>query len=355
MAIGVARSQSCGGLIARGYLTNFSSESVQPTKRRGPRTLLQDDELFARREQLLIVFEELWGEIGWNLHKAKTPADITRALSPLQRAQYLGEIGTILYREPAAEALDDSLDDIRSQLRRVEQDYQKAGQTWSSEQDRFGRIQAALALDKDPTNERAETECLKAILASQQECQQLLLRRAKLKNELDQSEASIARGEVLRFCRSKRYELNPVNLANAVAGLPFMGWRQSMRRCTAHSLRRSVGTDYQIFKAIRYMTKGAKRSSEAALVDSFRDAVPRLRAEYRTPREALAREWLFLERALRRAFASRPHPKALPFEITKYFFAERCSRSPSDNILAPAAALQLAARGKTSKRSATSE
>jgi hypothetical protein len=43
--------------------------------------------------------------------------------------------------------------------------------------------------------------------------------------------ARFARGELVRFCENNLYALNPRNVANALAGLPRMGWRVSVRKC----------------------------------------------------------------------------------------------------------------------------
>jgi len=55
--------------------------------------------------------------------------------------------------------------------------------------------------------------------------------RGQLEVQIRDLEPSFARHELFRFLKSKRYEITPESLANATAGLPYMGWRQSMRRC----------------------------------------------------------------------------------------------------------------------------
>ena len=52
----------------------------------------------------------------------------------------------------------------------------------------------------------------------------------RLEARLRDLEAPFARQELFRFLKSKRYEVTPLALANAAAGLPYMGWRHSMRK-----------------------------------------------------------------------------------------------------------------------------
>jgi hypothetical protein len=160
-----------------------------------------------------------------------------------------------------------------------------------------------------------------------------------LTGQLRGLEAGFVRQEILRFCKSKRYELNPWNLANAAAGLPFIGWRQSMRRCTKQRRTIADGMDYQIFKAIRFIVANAPKRSENTFVAEFRESIPRLPSRYRIPRVELANQWLFLERAIRSAFRTKPHPRAFPFEITKRYFQQIRSRSQIDIVLAQQAKL----------------
>ena len=51
--------------------------------------------------------------------------------------------------------------------------------------------------------------------------------RAKLKN----LEACYAEIEVFKLIQSRNYRLTPQTFANAMAGLPYIGWRQSLKRC----------------------------------------------------------------------------------------------------------------------------
>jgi len=98
---------------------------------------------------------------------------------------------------------------------------------------------------------------------------------------------------------------------------------------------------YQIFKAIRYLTSTANKKTESGLVITFEDCIPSLPSRYQLPKAELAEKWFYLERALRQAYRTKLHPKALPFEITKRYFKQLQSQSQVDMVLAEQARLPV--------------
>ena len=109
---------------------------------------------------------------------------------------------------------------------------------------------------------------------------------------------------------------------------------------------------YQIFKAIRYLASNANKRTENGLVITFEDSIPSLPSRYQLPKTELAEKWFFLERAIRKAYRTKMHPKALPFEITKQYFKQLQSQSQVDTVLADQARINLSkphpvAQGRT--------
>ncbi len=69
-----------------------------------------------------------------------------------------------------------------------------------------------------------------------------------------QREKTFAAAEVFEFLRSGRYRLSPEALADAVAGLPFTGWRQSIKRWRKLNRHpRRVHMNYQLFRFCDYI------------------------------------------------------------------------------------------------------
>jgi hypothetical protein len=191
----------------------------------------------------------------------------------------------------------------------------------------------------------------KALWKTSEQVRTLSDRRHLLEIRLQGVGASFARQELFRFLKSKRYELNPLNLANAVAGLPYMGWRQSMRRCTRVRCPIANSLNSQIFKAIRYLVKTAKAKTEKALRQRFQKGIPTLARRYQLAKEKLAEDWLYVERAIRQSCRAKPHPKALPFEIVNRYLKQTQSQSQVDRVLAQQVRLNLAKKPLRSRPS----
>jgi hypothetical protein len=175
----------------------------------------------------------------------------------------------------------------------------------------------------------------------------------RLEARLKDLEALFARQELFRFLKSKRYEVTPLALANAAAGLPYMGWRHSMRKNTEVQSIAANGFAYQRFKAVRYLAAIADKSTEKAFVASFRKNIPSLPSRYRTPRNELMQNWMFLQRAVQQAYRiyrKEHNPRDLPFEVTKRYSMQIRSQSQVDRVLADQARLGLASEAKKNKK-----
>lgn len=166
-------------------------------------------------------------------------------------------------------------------------------------------------------------------------------RERHINMRLQALEASFARRELLNFLKSKRYELNPLSLANAAAGLPYMGWRRSMlRNRTSQSVIANLPL-YEMFRAIHYLVGTADAKTEGALRNHFRNGIPALPSRYHAPKVKLAEDWLYVERAIRQSCRAKPHPNAFPFEIMKRYLKEVRSKSEVDRLRAQRAKLTL--------------
>jgi hypothetical protein len=324
-----------------GDLTSFFGKPAP--QRRGRPTALSDAQLHNQRDQLVQTFEVAWGEIGWELRKCKKAGELIRIFHPLAEG-YIQTTISVFCRPSTEPGSAATLHKVRAEMYSLVEPVRTADALRCQASEHLRR--ADWALVQAPKNKRRivkreRKKCRKEAWKAAMQLRTLSDAKHRLEVRLQELEASFARQELFRFLKSKRYELTPLSLANAAAGLPYVGWRQSMRRCTKASSIVANGLMYQIFKSVRYLATSANKRTENALVTNFREGIPLLPSRYRLPRTELAEKWLYLDRAIRQSYRTKPHPKALPFEITKRYFKQIQSQSPVDMVLAKQAKLNL--------------
>jgi len=329
-------------LKSQGDLTDF--QGVRPSRPRGRPTELSDPQLHSRRDQLVHIFEATWGEIGGELSKCKKADDLIRILTPVAVPGSWFRDATELFWHPSSEAAS-SLRKVEAELKTLAEPMRVADESNRHATEQLQKVVSALTQAHGRSRrivKRARKKRRKEFCKAAQPYRTLSNRHRSLETRLRDLRAAFARQELLRFLKSKRYSLRPLALANAAAGLPYMGWRQSMRRSVKAPCVIAEGPAYQVFKAIRYLAASANKKTEHGLVISFEDSIPSIPSRYRLAKTELAEKWFYLERALRRAYRSKPHPKALPFEITKLFFRQvNKSHSYVEMVVAEQAQLTL--------------
>ncbi|MBZ5505147.1 MAG: hypothetical protein LAO78_06650 [Acidobacteriia bacterium] len=322
----------------------YAFSPPEPERRRlGRRSLIDDPSLHNRRDRLVQIFEGFWGEIGLALQRVRRPDDLVTVFKILEGNvwdDFISAFWTPSDHSGSARALAK----IRFEYRQMGKPMRVASEANRTAYDRLQHARAALSQEAN----RRERKLIRKEFAkrwkearlAEEESKKLNDRDNSLRAQLKLAEASFTRGEIFRFIKSKRYELNPLNLANAVAGLPFMAWRQSVLRCTKEESLAANGTQYVVFKAIRYLVLTVKKKNIQEFVNHFHAGVPQLPSRYRLARGDLAEKWLFLERALREVYRMKLHPRALPFEITKTYFRQMRVQTHADILLAQRAKLQ---------------
>jgi len=332
-------------------LTAVSNEPISQPKRRGPQPELSDPQLDTRREQLVQAFEGAWCDIGGELRKCKKAADLIRVFSPFAET-FIRDFAEMVCRASSEPVSAANLRKLRAETRALVEPFLSADESRRQARERLQ--QADSVLEQAPKSKlrmlkrerkKRRKEAWKTSLEYRTRSDSVRRLEARLKA----FEASFARQELFRFLKSKRYEVKPLALANAAAGLPYMGWRHSMRKNTKIQSIAANGFAFQTFKAVRYLATIANKSTEKEFVAAFRKNVPSLPSRYHTPRNELAQNWFFLERAVRQAYRvyrNEHNPRDLPFEVTKRYFMQIRSQSQVDRLLADQARLRLASEAK---------
>ena len=314
-------------------LTDAFVRQSQPSRRRGLPSAFTDEQLWNRRDQLVQTFENSWSRVGRDLPRVKRPNDVAEIFEPLRQG-YVSDIISVFCRPSSQPPSAKRLRKLRNALRVLTEPWLNAERATTKAVEQLHVAEAALAQGHRRLVKRARKARRKEAGSAMGRYRTLDKMRTQLEAQVRDLEPSFARHELFRFMKSKRYEITPESIANSIAGLPYMGWRQSMRRCKKCRSLNANGGAIQILKAIRYLVGIAPDKTEKLLVDHFRSQIPSLPRRYRFPKSEFAEKWLFLERAIRQACRSRPHPKFLHFEITERYFAQMRSFSPEDRVLA---------------------
>jgi hypothetical protein len=148
---------------------------------------------------------------------------------------------------------------------------------------------------------------------------------------LDQ-EAFFYRKQLLDFVLKGEYTLTPLQLANGIAGLPYITSRRSAERCSPMKSKVPKSTAYELFEFVTDVWKQYRDRGKAkfSLIDAFESAI-RKRPKFtiveghRRPslfRSYLAKNWYYLKRALQESEVAKVHPSAVPGTIVKHFFRQ---------------------------------
>lgn len=324
-------------------LTAFSEEPERIAKCRGPRMVLSNAQLHNRRDQFVQLFEGRWCDIGWELERCKKPEDLISIFAPLSET-YAREAISVFCRPSTHKPSAGRLRKLRSESSSLVQPRYRADELHRAALERLHQADGALTAAKKREIRkvrRVRRKWRKEYAEAAETYRDLCKKDDKLQRELRDMEATVARHELFRFLKNERYRLNPVNLANAAAGLPYVGWRRSIDRCKTTPSPSADGVYYQIFKAIRYLLKTVDRKNQRAMVRQFEEGILKLPSRFGNAKEKMAEDWMWLERAIRQVFKAKLHPKALPFEIMKRYLKYQSEpRTQLDMVLSQQAILR---------------
>jgi len=330
-------------------LANLFGEESEP-KGPGRQSLISDDKLLDRRNQLLQIFAGTWGEIARELAHCKDPVDIKTIFDILPNT-YAQDVLWIFRQsgiEPKPAPDSKELHMIRVKIRDVSDKRSEVQTSEIEKRQNFNYASAALSMCAAKRERRQVSRAYKKVRRTYAKAAYAYHRLQKTEKkfwyDLLQMEASFARAEVFDFAQHKprRYELNPLYLANAAAGLPYMVWRRSMQRCNRSKPEESLW--YQIFKAIRYLSRGAYLKTEQNFITEFIAGIGSIPHKYERAKVKLAEDRWFIESAARQSWKMKLHPNDLAFEIMKRYAKQLRTSTPIQTLLAQQSRLVLPSR-----------
>jgi hypothetical protein len=177
----------------------------------------------------------------------------------------------------------------------------------------------------------------------EQESRKADLESRKLETTLLDQEAFFFRSQLLDFIKKADYEFTPRNVANALAGLPYITSRRSAELCSATKSDIAPSSSYEVLMFIASAWKRYDASGNLTVTQWLKlqiSDLPRYKIIEGKKienhfRAHLAGQWFFMKRALDRSRRSRQPPGFVPFVITREFLRLLANpESPADSILA---------------------
>jgi hypothetical protein len=316
----------------------YFSEKPKPDP--GRPLAIDDGRLFGTRDHLVWLFEGTWADVGGRLPWIRKSADILESLqvwndpNGCMNQHYIAKT---LLRPSSVPAnpkwlattrrrlgeLNVALQNASDERDRCRQSVEKAERAlsdqlspadWTAVQDQIARRRHKLS--------HAEVE-YEAARKRQEETQNLLL----------DGEATFAREEFVHFCRSNRYRLTPLNIANALAGLPYIGWRQSANRCKEKPAPGADGRSMQVFKTIERIVRSCVRRSD--LVGHAEKWLKMQKGKKKSLGVSeLQEKWYYLRWSMKTVTEASPRVQTrnLPFAIAREYW-KRISRPSNVDLL----------------------
>jgi|SRR5882762_3305095 len=274
-------------------------ETKKVAKKLGRPEVLSTEDLQARLKALKRFLEDNWSRIGLELRKVHHPDHVLALLKLVPGVEWCAP-----FRDHAAACLlnkgatpvgwreirltrrqykeaNDILDRSWTEYHSAQQKAQEAITAFKATISQFVAgidlfpffVVVALAANELGVKELTDTAVhIGKLLASAQKDKQTC------EEKLLTQESWYARNEVVRFVRSRRYDKTPINLAQAMAGLPEYGWLHSLRKCSRivdNALASSSSFNYQLFELLRTIVRKVKPLNLGKIEMMFRNELLR--------------------------------------------------------------------------------
>ena len=295
-----------------------------------------------------------WGEIGWQLPQATTLDELRQALEPLRGLPNDQHVSVFLRRSFVVSTAED-VRAARKKLGKAIEDCRLARERHDRYLDAVRTAELAMNEAKSEQQEvflgellkgwRERAEALKEWEAAQHA-------ETDLDRDVRAKETGFALSELLDFIKQKKYARNPLRLANAMAGLPDMGWEQSYARCSAMKCSSWPQFQFRLFRTIKAIWNRRNSYPELTLTQLFRQEIKKLhrtvmisvpqpppnpprKGKMDNPiRSYLAENWRSLRLGIEEITESETQPDRMPFLILVRFMQNLARpRTPQDLVL----------------------
>lgn len=314
---------------AANHLTGIGEE----LPKRGRRKQIDDLTLGHRRDAFVGFIENNWGTIGWELQRARTSAQVRAALLPLAGGSY-HQVDPFI-RSPQGNGTARECHSTQRELQAAGKQRQTAYEAEQKSRESLERILRAQqsmgdeeqrsAMREDIT--RRETE----LALAQEQHAEARQREQFLRERLLDQQACFAQEELAKFILSQRHSLKPLNFANAMAGLPEIGWRQSFKRCKDWTCPLENGSAFRQFKMLSAALAKPCDGSVSTV-----ERIQRVLLRSKTHDHAVSdfkQYWRSLRLAIEESEQKSQHHPPLPYRIMAAYQRRIISRSALDIFL----------------------
>jgi hypothetical protein len=325
--------------VVRGHTVVAFTRSLDGGPPGPGRPTVDDQTLGADRDALVWLLSVTWPDIGWELPQATTLEELRKALEPWRG--HPSEQTVVHFLRPTAVTA------TPEEIRALRKTVGKAIEVLREAQERHDvcvrasrTIESAMN-DVEPLHLQAMAPDLFRAWGENKKAREALQlaidTERKLTEKLRDREAGFAQIELLDYVTKKKYARNPLGLANAMAGLPSLGWPQSHERCSKIACGLWPTFQFQIVETIATIWNRRGSYPELPIVQLFRQEVDKLsktvmvryqpslvrpakKTKGENPLRAhLADKWRSLRLALEEVVGLETHPDRMPFLIASRF------------------------------------
>jgi hypothetical protein len=315
-------------------------ENSKTSKKLGRDTVVNNKDLSHRHDAIKLFLEHNWGRIGLRLQRVRKPSDVRSTFKLVPGLQWCSP-----FRENKLTCLFDDgtepvgIPELRTTQRLHDEAVESELRLWSefhtaSQQAQTAKTNLNLLLSEfGPSvstlpffyvvfvvgKDFRVQELNDAFVTAQALLRKGQERQTELKARRVSQEAWFAQNELVKFRRSKRYEMNPANLAKAMAGLPEYGWLNSFHRCEKLNVEHVPLSPYpfQLFELLKNIVRRMEPLNIAKIE-------LRIRHELLSQRDPILREcvkprWADLKRAFADYRGKRFTRRELPYLIVGRF------------------------------------
>jgi hypothetical protein len=134
----------------------------------------------------------------------------------------------------------------------------------------------------------------------------------------------------------KKYAVEPLNLANALAGLPNMGWRESLARCSKMPRCSPFAQlPYRVFEVVSRIWRRRPKDLQDPPSEFFHVQILKLPKKDDGIREVVRRAWRDFRLAIEECWKESKSEEFMPYAITSTFLRNHSrSKTLAERILA---------------------